>query len=83
MATFFKTSQVWVIDFTHDGHPRQWFKAFADGTDVRSDIQATLQDLYGPRARLVHARLATPEEETQYLHGTLPRNAFCPTGRSG
>lgn len=71
-----------MIDFTHDGHPRQWFKAFADGLDVRGTMQATLQDLYGPRARLVDTRLATRDEETQYLSGTLPRNAYCPTGGS-
>ena len=40
-----------------------------------------LFDLYGKRGRLIGVRLATGDEKTQYLRGTVPLNAICPTGR--
>lgn len=82
MAQFFRSSTVWVIDYTYEGRPRRWFKALPRQADARAEITAQLDDLYGSRARLLSAREATPEEETQYIRGDLPKNAFCPTGRS-
>lgn len=81
MATFYKTSRVWVLDFTYDGHPRKWVKAVREGEDARAGFEAQLLDLYEGRARVVDVRPASPEEETQYLRGTLPGNVLCPTGR--
>ncbi|NKE65064.1 hypothetical protein RAMLITH_04465 [Ramlibacter sp. RBP-2] len=82
MAQFFRSSKVWVVDYTYDGHPRRWLKALPRHADARADIAAHLEDLYGGRARLLAVREATPEEETQYIRGDLPRNVFCPTGRA-
>lgn len=82
MAQFFRTSRVWVIDFTYDGHPRRWMKALPQRTDARTEMQAQLADLYGARAHLVAVRPASAEEETQYIRGDLPKNMLCPTGRA-
>ena len=82
MAQFFRSSTVWVIDYTYDGHPRRWLKALPRQADARAEIAAHLEDLYGRRARLLAVREATPEEETQYIRGDLPKNVFCPTGRA-
>lgn len=82
MAQFFRSSTVWVVEYTYDGHPRRWFKALPQGTDAQAEIAAQLGDLYGPRARLLSVRRASAEEETQYIRGDLPRNVFCPTGRA-
>jgi hypothetical protein len=82
MAQFFRTSQVWVVDFTYDGHPRRWLKALPQSTDAQAWLEAQLRDLYGRRARVVAVRLATPDEEMQYIRGDLPRNVMCPTGRA-
>ncbi len=81
MATFFRSSTVWVLDFTYDGRARRWVKAYPDGTEPRAGFEAQLQDWYGKRARVVGVRVATDREETQYLRGTLPKNVLCPTGR--
>ena len=81
MADFYKTSKVWVVDFTYDGHPRRWLKALPAGTDAATAIANLLRDLYGARSRLVTLRPASPDEETQYIRGDLPRNMLCPTGR--
>lgn len=81
MAEFFRTSEIWVVEFTYDGRPRRWFKAFAQGADVAAKAAALIQDLYDKRGRLVSVRPATPDEETQYVRGTLPKNVLCPTGR--
>ena len=81
MATFFRNSQVWVLDFTYEGRPRQWFQAIREGEDARAHLEAQLQDLYASRAEVVGVRLATDEEETQYLRGDMPKNMLCPTGR--
>lgn len=81
MATFFKTSRLWVADYTYDGRKRQWFKALPEATDGRAWLAAELADLYGKHVRITEVRPATQEEESQYLHGTLPKNMFCPTGR--
>ncbi|MBU1360902.1 MAG: hypothetical protein KKC79_09380 [Gammaproteobacteria bacterium] len=81
MAEFFKTSQVWVVDFRYDGRARRWFKSFRTDDDVPASMTATLRDLYGDRARLVAVRRATQDEELQYVRGALPKNMHCPTGR--
>lgn len=81
VAEFYKTSKVWVVDFTYDGHPRRWLKALPDGTDAAAEMATLLRDLYADRCRIVSVRAATPEEETQYIRGDLPRNIICPTGR--
>lgn len=81
MATFYKSSQVWVLDFTYDGRPRQWIKAVPEGTDARARFEAQIHDLYGKRGRVIAVRRATAQEETQYLQGNVPRNVLCPTGR--
>lgn len=67
MAEFFKTSTIWVVDFRFDGKARRWFKAFGPTDDVSLEATATLDDLYGKRAKLVQVRPATAEEEAQYL----------------
>lgn len=81
MATFFRTSRIWVVEFTYDGHPRRWLKALPESAPAQQELAAELAELYGNRARLVAVRPAAPEEETQYIRGELPKNAFCPTGR--
>lgn len=82
MATLFKESRVWVLDFTYDGRPRRWIKALPRGQDGHAVLAAQLRGLYGDRARVAAIRLATAEEETQYIQGKQPRNTFCPTGRA-
>lgn len=82
MATFFKSSKVWVIDFTYEGRPRKWFKALPEGSDARREMEALVQDLYGKRGQVVEVRPATAQEETDYIQGNLPKNMLCPTGRS-
>ncbi|MDP3761448.1 MAG: hypothetical protein Q8R01_13125 [Ramlibacter sp.] len=83
MALFYKTSRLWVIDFTYDGRPRRWIKPLRDNEDGPAVLAAELLDLYGSRARVVGIRPATHDEETQYIHGDLPKNVLCPTGRRG
>lgn len=78
---FFKRSQVWVMDFTYDGRPRRWVRAIAQHKDARAELASLVHDYYGSRGKVVEIRLATPEEETQYIHGDVPVNALCPTGR--
>ena len=78
----FLRSQVWVVEFTYEGRPRRWFKALPEGADARSEMATLLQDLYGTHAQLQEVRTATPEEETDYIRGNLPRNMLCPTGRA-
>lgn len=82
MVTFFKRTQVWVVEFTYEGRPRKWFKALPQGTDAQREMAAVLQDLYGRHAQLAGVRLATPQEELDYVHGNLPHNVLCPTGRT-
>ena len=81
MAEFFKTSTTWVVDFRYDGRSRRWFRIFGPGDDVRGQMTALLHDLYGDHAHLVEVRVATTEEEAQYLHGEEPKNVSCPTGK--
>jgi hypothetical protein len=83
MAPFYKTSRLWVIDFTYDGRPRRWIKPLRESADGHALLAAELRDLYGSRARVVLIRPATQEEETQFIHGDLPKNVLCPTGRRG
>lgn len=78
---FYRSTALWVVDFTYDGHPRRWLKALPSGSDAHAQMEATLKDLYGSRGRIVDVRPATRDEETQYIRGDLPRNVYCPTGR--
>lgn len=82
MATFFRRSQIWVVEFRYDGHPRRWFKALPQGTDAGSAMRAQLRELYGEHAKLLEVRPATEQEELDYVRGQLPRNLLCPTGRA-
>jgi hypothetical protein len=79
---FYKTSEVWVVDFTYDGRPRRWLKALPAGGDARARMASLVNELYGQRGHIVQMRPATPEEELQYIRGDLPKNLYCPTGRS-
>lgn len=82
MATFYKSSRVWVVDFQFDGHPRRWLRALPEGADAgaaAAQLAAELQALHGGRARLQSVRPATDDEDRQYLRGEGPRNAYCPT----
>ena len=81
MATFFKSSTTWVIDFRYDGRARRWFKAYPADDDAAADAAARLAALYGDRATLVAVRPATDAEERAYLRGEQPVNVYCPTGR--
>jgi hypothetical protein len=81
MATFFKSSRLWNVDFSYDGHPRRWIKPLPAGEDGVTLITAELNDLYGRRVRIAEIRPATPEEELQYIRGEVPKNIYCPTGR--
>lgn len=83
MATFFKTSHLWVVEYTWRGRPRRWFKALPESADGPALLAAELVDIRGPQARVVEIRPATPQEETDYLHDKLPGNILCPTGRRG
>jgi hypothetical protein len=79
---FYRSSQIWVVEFTYDGRPRRWLKALRQGTDAPSAMRALLTELYGPHAKLAEVRPAHPEEEMDYVHGNLPHNAFCPSART-
>ncbi len=81
VAQFFKSSKVWMVEFTYDGHPRRWLKALPANADATAEMTALLEDLDGGRAKLRGVRSASAEEETQYIRGDLPRNMICPTGR--
>lgn len=83
MATFFKTSRLWVVHYTWRGRPRRWFKALPEGADGPTVLAAELMDVQGPLARVVEIRPASQQEETDYLRGNLPKNILCPTGRRG
>ena len=78
----FRSSQVWVVDFTYDGRSRRWFHALPRGTEPESAMRGVLQDLYGARAQLLAVRTATADEERDYGRGDLPKNMLCPTGRA-
>lgn len=82
MAKLFRTSSVWVVEFTYDGRPRTWFKAFPQGRDVRSEMAALLKDLYGEHSHLLSVRPATEKEDLDFIRGDVPRNQLCPTGRA-
>lgn len=81
MADFFRSSTTWVIDFRYDGRPRRWFKVYRRGLDPTQGVREQLLALYGDRARLVQVRVATAEEESQFLRGEETKNVYCPTGR--
>lgn len=78
MATFFKTSVLWVVAYRYDGRPRVWYRAVPEGTDPEPDLKRELAALYGDRARLETVRLATADEETAYCRGELAPNRMCP-----
>jgi hypothetical protein len=82
MAELFRSSKVWVVEFTYDGRPRTWYKAFREGRNVKQEMTDLLQDLYGRHAHLQTARPATEKEETDFIRGDVPKNQFCPTGRA-
>ncbi len=81
MASFYRTSRVWVVDFTFDGRARRWFKPLPQEADGPARIAEQLRNLYADRVQIAAVRLASPEEELQYIRGDLPKNVFCPTGR--
>jgi hypothetical protein len=79
----FRATRLWAVAFHYDGRPRNWVTPLpADTPDARAVFEARLADLYGRHATLVEVRPATPEEETQFIRGTLPRNAYCPEARA-
>lgn len=82
MATFFRNSRVWVVEFTYDGRTRQWMQALPEGCDALVVMRERLRDLYGAHARLVAVRPARVEEERDFGRGNLPLNPLCPTGRA-
>lgn len=82
MAELFRTSRVWVVEFSYEGRPRTWYKALPEGQDAVPEMAALLQDWYGRRARLLTVRPATAKEEIDYIRGDIPKNMLCPTGRS-
>lgn len=82
MATFFRSSKVWVVDFRYEGRPRQWLKALPEGANAAAEMERLLAQLYGKHAQMTGVRPATREEEDRFLHGDAPRNALCPTGRA-
>lgn len=80
MAQFFRSSSTWVITFRFDGKDRVWLKAFDDrlqAAQVSDRVVRSLRELYGDRAVLVEVRLATEEEDLQFIRGNGPVNAFC------
>ncbi len=81
MATFFKRSEVWVVDFHYDGRARRWLTALPAGSDGPALMRERLHALYGDRAVLAGVRPATPQDDDAYVRGDLPRNACCPSGK--
>lgn len=80
MPPFFRQSEVWSVEYQHDGRTRHWLKALPQGTDADLAMRTLLQELYGDHARLVSVRPATEAEDEDFRRGRLPRNAYCPTG---
>lgn len=77
-----RPSTLWVIDYQYDGRPRRWLQVLDAGRDAHRFADEALRERHEPgRARLVGVRLATPQEELDYVHGDEPRNVYCPTGR--
>lgn len=83
MASFYKTSTIWVVDFHYQGRTRRWYKALRAEDDPPRQMAALLHELYGERAQLGEVRPATEAEELQYLRGEQAPNVYCPTGTSG
>ena len=83
MASFYKTSTIWVVDFHYQGRTRRWFKALRAEDDPPRQMAALLRELYGERAQLGEVRPATEAEELQYLRGEQAPNVYCPTGLHG
>ncbi len=81
MATFFKSSRLWAVEYRYEGRTRRWLKALPEAVDARLATMDELRALYGERAKLVEVRPATAQEEAQWRRGEEPRNAFCPSGR--
>jgi len=81
MATFYKSTRLWVIDFTYDGRPRRWIKPLPEREDGRTLLKAEVLELYGKHASVLDVRPASTEEEVQFVRGEAPKNVLCPTGR--
>ncbi len=81
MAEFFRNSALWIVDYRFDGRPRRWYRATPVGADPSEAVAAELAALHGERAQLVDVRLATAEEEQDYLRGEAPVNRYCPVNR--
>jgi hypothetical protein len=82
VVAFFRNSTTWVIDYRYEGRSRRWVKVFPAGLEPTSQVCEELRALHGDRATSVQVRVATAEEESQFLRGEGPRNVLCPTGRS-
>lgn len=79
----FRGTRLWAVAFRYDGRDRQWVTALPAGEDdARAVFEERLANLYGAHATLVEVRPASAEEETQFIRGTLPRNAYCPVARA-
>ena len=82
MATFWRHTRLWRVDYRFDGRPRCVWRAFAPDTDVAAAMADELHALHAGRARLVSVRPASAEEERAYLRGEEPRLPACPSGRA-
>lgn len=79
MASFYKTSVIWVVDFHYQGRVRRWYKALRAQDNPPRQMATLLHELYGERAQLREVRPATEAEEQRYLRGEQPLNTYCPT----
>lgn len=83
MATFYRSTRLWAVEFQYDGRTRHWVTALpSQEEDAQLIFRQRLANLYGSHARLIDVRLATPDEESQFIAGTLPRNVYCPVLRA-
>jgi uncharacterized DUF497 family protein len=82
MATFYKSSRLWVVDYLYDGSSRHWLEALPEEDDGIAVLSARLHDLYGKRCRVIGIRQATQAEESDYLRGVEAKNMYCPAGRA-
>ena len=78
---FLKASKTWVVDYQFDGRSRRIYKIYSNEIDANKEVQFMLDDLYGGRAKLVDLRVATDDEERQFLRDEHQRNIMCPTCR--
>lgn len=80
MASFYKTSTIWVVDFRYQGRARRWYKTLRTEDDPPRQMARLLHEWYGGRAQLTEVRPATGAEEALYLRGEQPTNVYCPAG---